>query len=188
MTDFSTPAPAANSLAAGARATTLSSALQALESSVDGLTNATALLLTTPLSEIFTVLAGINHASEAVTAAAGDVQVAIAATASPSAAPVVTGPNPSLPASALGSNGPWIAGVLYSVTPLAPLAPVGDNGEKWFAITRGRYVGLTKNSAISLNAVTGISSGLSDKLASQAEALDHFNSALELGAVVVTQV
>ncbi|KAJ7469884.1 hypothetical protein B0H11DRAFT_1920495 [Mycena galericulata] len=82
-------------------------------------------------------------------------------------------------------SGPWRAGVLYGVVPLYDLEAVPDNGEKWFAITRGRYVGLTKNSAISLHAVTGVSTALSDKLNSQAEALEYFNDALRLNAVRV---
>ncbi|KAJ7895677.1 hypothetical protein B0H13DRAFT_2338753 [Mycena leptocephala] len=82
-------------------------------------------------------------------------------------------------------HGPWVAGILFTVIPRTALAAVADNGEKWFAITRGKYVGLTKNSAISLNAVTGVSTGLSEKFSSQADALNHFNAALVTGAVAV---
>ncbi|KAJ7846659.1 hypothetical protein B0H13DRAFT_2362900 [Mycena leptocephala] len=83
------------------------------------------------------------------------------------------------------SAGPWIAGSLYDVVPAAPLRAIPDNGEKWYAITRGKYVGLTKNSVVSLNAVTGISTSLSEKHGSQSEALDHFNSALGINAIAV---
>jgi hypothetical protein len=62
---------------------------------------------------------------------------------------------------------------------------IPDNNEKWFAITRGKYVGLTRNAALSLNAVVGVSNALSTSFNSQAEALEHFNSALECGAVTV---
>ncbi|KAJ7018724.1 hypothetical protein C8F04DRAFT_1277240 [Mycena alexandri] len=67
---------------------------------------------------------------------------------------------------------------------LAGFSP-GPGNEKWFAITRGRYVGLTINSAISLNVVTGVPSGLSERFNSQAEALQHFNAALAAHAIAV---
>jgi hypothetical protein len=85
----------------------------------------------------------------------------------------------------LHSSPPWIAGHLYNVVPLAPLTAIPDHGEKWFAITRGKYVGLTNNSAISLNAVTGVASGLSDRCTTQGEALQHFNDALGANAVAI---
>jgi hypothetical protein len=97
----------------------------------------------------------------------------------------VTGGQPTPPF--IRTSGPWLAGLLFGVTPQSAIVAVPDDGGKWFAITRGRYVGLTKNSAISIHAVTGISGGLSDKCSLQAEALDHFNSALSLGAVAVIQ-
>lgn len=81
--------------------------------------------------------------------------------------------------------GPWVAGTLYGVIPHAPLTAVPDRNEKWFSITRGKYVGLTTNSAISLNAVTGVPGGLSDRCNTQAEALQHFNDALGVNAVAL---
>ncbi|KAJ7168431.1 hypothetical protein C8R46DRAFT_1217835 [Mycena filopes] len=83
------------------------------------------------------------------------------------------------------TTGPWIAGVTFSVVPTAPLTAVPDSGERWFAITRGRYVGLTTNSAVSLAAVTGVSTALSGRHASQQQALNHFNAALQNGVVAV---
>jgi hypothetical protein len=85
----------------------------------------------------------------------------------------------------LHNTAPWLSGYLYSVVPQSPLGPIPDNGEKWFAVTRGKYVGLTKNSAISLNGVTGISTALSERFNTQAEALSHFNAALGINAVAV---
>jgi hypothetical protein len=82
---------------------------------------------------------------------------------------------------------PWVAGLLYGVIPGASLTSIPDNGGKWFAITRGKYIGLTQNSAISLNAVTGISTGLSEKFGSQADALNHFNGAHHTGSLAVIQ-
>jgi hypothetical protein len=82
-------------------------------------------------------------------------------------------------------SGPWIAGTLYGVVPETDLVAIADNSEKWYAITRGKYVSVTTNSAISLNATVGISSGLSDKCSSQAAALLHFNSARQINAIAV---
>jgi hypothetical protein len=83
------------------------------------------------------------------------------------------------------TRAPWTAGLLYSVIPAAPLNAVPDNRGKWFAITRRKYIGLTQNSVISLNAVTGVSTGLSEKFGSQAEALSHFNGAHLTGSLAV---
>ncbi|KAJ7917018.1 hypothetical protein B0H13DRAFT_2322797 [Mycena leptocephala] len=189
MANLNAPAPAATPVAVGASVTltAVHSTLQNLVLSLDTLRVATASLASSPVSELFTVLNGITIASDAVAAAAADVEAAVAL-ATAASSPAVPAPTPTAPAvPGLRTSGPWLAGLLYAVTPLAPLTAVADNGDKWFAITRGRYVGLTKNSAISHNAVTGISSGLSDKCGSQAEALEYFNGALGVGAVVVTQ-
>lgn len=97
---------------------------------------------------------------------------------------------PSAPAQApqgsvIRSTAPWIAGHLYSVVPPVALSAVPDNSGKWFAITRGQYIGLTQNSAISLNAVSGFSTALSEKFNNQGEALSHFNSARASGALAI---
>ncbi|KAJ7238447.1 hypothetical protein C8J57DRAFT_1246520 [Mycena rebaudengoi] len=82
--------------------------------------------------------------------------------------------------------GPWEAGVLYGIIPLQPLMPVlPDTNDKWYAITCGKYVGLTHNSAISLAAVTGVSQGLHNHYLSQTVALAAFNGALAAFAVEV---
>ncbi|KAJ7873902.1 hypothetical protein B0H14DRAFT_3438113 [Mycena olivaceomarginata] len=93
----------------------------------------------------------------------------------------------AIPTDFFHSAAPWLAGRLYTVVPPAPLgpSPALDHTDKWFTITRGRYVGLTTNSAISLNAVTGVPGGLSEKLATQAEALQHFNDALAANAIAI---
>ncbi|KAJ7021084.1 hypothetical protein C8F04DRAFT_1195841 [Mycena alexandri] len=83
------------------------------------------------------------------------------------------------------TTAPWAAGILFGIVPPVPLTAVPDNGGKWFAITRGKYISLTQNSAISLNAVTGISTGLGEKFNSQSDTLSHFNGALALGALNV---
>ncbi|KAJ7778123.1 hypothetical protein B0H16DRAFT_1711663 [Mycena metata] len=90
---------------------------------------------------------------------------------------------PQPPPGAIQTAGPWLAGLFYGVVPLQPLPPVPDNGEKWFTITRGKYVSLTKNPAISFNTVVGVSHALSDRCNSQADTLNLFNGALALNAI-----
>ncbi|KAJ7102961.1 hypothetical protein C8R43DRAFT_1141083 [Mycena crocata] len=187
----SPPAPAAPSPLASFRALPLAieqsnllSALVALTSVVDAVAGAAAAVGDAPLSHVIGALADLAAASNGVNDAAAAMSVA--------AAPFL--PMPSAPASnpaplqgpMFRNSAPWVAGALYTVVPKEPLVAVPDNNEKWFAITRGKYVGLTKNSAISLNAVTGISTALSDKFNTQNEALDHFNDALSTpGAIAI---
>ncbi|KAJ7662256.1 hypothetical protein DFH06DRAFT_1325574 [Mycena polygramma] len=49
-------------------------------------------------------------------------------------------------------TGPWVAGAVYGVVPAGPLAVVPEANQvhtgKWYAITRGRYVGVTHSTAI----------------------------------------
>ncbi|KAJ7665821.1 hypothetical protein DFH06DRAFT_1127025 [Mycena polygramma] len=175
----------------------LPTALQMLTEAIDALATATASAPAMPISDISTAFAVIHHAAAAVSDAAAMVTAAVSvnhATSVPvrSPAPIAASAFPSPPAAQsapafIRTSGPWIAGLLYGVVPPTPLSPVPDNGEKWFAITRGRYVGLTRNPAIATHAVTGISGGLSPKSTTQADALDQFNSALDIGAVNVVQ-
>ncbi|KAJ6489314.1 hypothetical protein C8R47DRAFT_1215661 [Mycena vitilis] len=127
----------------------------------------------------------------AAVAAAADTVLNAHATVSATFSSVVLAPAPAAstaPAQANGFvrlTGPWIAGRVYSVIPTANLASVADNGGKWFSITRGKYIGLTQNSAVALTAVTGISTGLMQKFSNQTDALNNFNSALASGALAV---
>ncbi|KAJ7041692.1 hypothetical protein C8F04DRAFT_1176789 [Mycena alexandri] len=147
-----------------------------------GAANAFALSLDgIPLNILPLTIAQLCASLEDLTVAGVEVSSAI----SVALAPTDPDANPAVPNDKdfLSFSAPWIAGNLYGVVPLAPLTAIPDRDEKWFAITRGRYVGLTTNSAISINAVTGVPSGLSDRCASQAEALQHFNVALAAHAV-----
>ncbi|KAJ7511248.1 hypothetical protein B0H11DRAFT_2215087 [Mycena galericulata] len=188
MTDHNNLAPAASS-AAGASLASIHAALHDLALAVDAIKVSTAMVSTSSVADISSALAGLNDAADAigdatdgvfaaVTGAPAQVFAAIAAAAAPAPAPAA-GP-------AAGgftrATAPWVAGTLYSVIPLAPLQAIPDNGEKWFAITRGKYVGLTKNSAISINAVTGVPGALMEKFSGQADALEYFNGALLSGA------
>ncbi|KAJ7811361.1 hypothetical protein B0H13DRAFT_2383927 [Mycena leptocephala] len=77
-------------------------------------------------------------------------------------------------------TGPWVAGAIYGVVPAGPLAIVPDNGEKWYAITKGRYVGVTNNLAIADAAVTRVSHALRASYSSQVDAVAAFNQALSM--------
>ncbi|KAJ7173536.1 hypothetical protein C8R46DRAFT_1031836 [Mycena filopes] len=71
--------------------------------------------------------------------------------------PVAEAPSP-----AVHSGPPWVSGRLFSVVPLSPLAPVADTGETWYAVTKGRYVGVTPVNALD-NAATVRVSGAAHK-------------------------
>ncbi|KAJ7457078.1 hypothetical protein FB451DRAFT_1183586 [Mycena latifolia] len=212
MTDLSqTPAPAAMPVVgagAPAPAASLAMAIQevtnavvvitdaaaAAEAAAAGVASSPANLMAASLDNFSTALADVLSAAMDIGAAARDLvghfQNPLAPVNAPAPVPapapvIATAPAPAAAASIVRMTGPWVAGTLYGVVPGAPLAAIPDSNEKWFAITRGKYVGLTRNSAISLNAVTGITSALSDKCNSQADALDHFNTALALGAIAV---
>ncbi|KAJ7433176.1 hypothetical protein B0H11DRAFT_2259700 [Mycena galericulata] len=85
----------------------------------------------------------------------------------------------------LQTTGPWIVGELYSVVPSGPLALVPDHGEKFYAITKGRYVGVTNNNAFADGAVSRVSHALRAQYDSQAEAVTVFNDALASGLNIV---
>ncbi|KAJ7436812.1 hypothetical protein B0H11DRAFT_1936409 [Mycena galericulata] len=109
--------------------------------------------------------------------------MAHASGAAPAPAPTVQAPaTGAAPAPATGGGirmtGPWVAGRLYSVVPTGPLTAVPDNAEKWFAITKGRYIGVTNSAAIADGAVSRVSNSLRAGYGSQSEALQAFNDTL----------
>ncbi|KAJ7164589.1 hypothetical protein C8R43DRAFT_946405 [Mycena crocata] len=100
---------------------------------------------------------------------------------------VVGTPVPPINPTGIHLTGP---GEVYGVVPLAPLSLVPDNGQKWYAVTKGRYVGCTPSASVAEAAVTGVSHALRAGFGSQALAVQAFNSALAspLGLVLVTQM
>ncbi|KAJ7654565.1 hypothetical protein DFH06DRAFT_1329829 [Mycena polygramma] len=78
----------------------------------------------------------------------------------------------------LQMSAPWVAGALYGVVPEGPLALVPDRGEKWYAITKGKYIGVTNSGAVADHAVTSVSHSLRVCYDSQSEAVRAFNDAL----------
>ncbi|KAJ7604872.1 hypothetical protein DFH06DRAFT_1349005 [Mycena polygramma] len=196
MTNLNNVAPAAPAAGASAAAMEPLAAFSNLGAAVDALTAAVNLLAGCSFGEFASALAIVNEAANNVNATRVDFVASGTAAAAAAPAPVaptapaapVAQPAPPMvaqPVTHIRAHGPWEAGVLFTVVPPLPLSGVPDHGEKWFAITRGTYVGLTKNSAISLSAVTGVSTALSEKFSTQLEALNHFNAALITGAVAV---
>ncbi|KAJ7115516.1 hypothetical protein C8R43DRAFT_1138141 [Mycena crocata] len=102
----------------------------------------------------------------------------------PSAAPTACSsrPTPAPP----HATGPWTVGVVYSVVPPSHILPVShDNGELWYGILKGKYVGVTQNHPLALQAVVGISHNSMKAYKSQALAVSAFNDALDDGLVEV---
>ncbi|KAJ6447701.1 hypothetical protein C8R45DRAFT_948410 [Mycena sanguinolenta] len=254
MTDLSQSTPSAPLAGGNTSGTPVNAALSALHDSVKPATNSAAALSDVPVRYSATpplatfdiesdsksvssvsssvissssppALATTNQSGQAIPAATTQLaQTTVAGAALPTA--TAGGGAPAF----LQFRGPWIAGMLYGT---------------WFAITRGRYVGLTSkgyrpenaetptdrvgnlvselpefrenflfrgrevlralnsvfrlrvedffcryplltsNSAISLNAVTGVASGLSEKYSNQVDVLQHFNTALAVRAIAI---
>ncbi|KAJ7229601.1 hypothetical protein C8J57DRAFT_1251788 [Mycena rebaudengoi] len=82
-------------------------------------------------------------------------------------------------------SGPWVVGQLYGVVPLGPLAAISHESDKWYAITKGKYVGVTTSTAIADGAVSHVSHALRTVYSTQEEARQAFNSALSLGIGLV---
>jgi hypothetical protein len=79
------------------------------------------------------------------------------------------------------ATGPWVAGALFSVVPAAALTAIvedPDSEQRWYAITKGKYVGITTNSILSTGAISGVSGAQHVSYSTQAEALGTFNFAL----------
>ncbi|KAJ7512306.1 hypothetical protein B0H11DRAFT_1898797 [Mycena galericulata] len=173
MTELSQPAAPA-----GASLTQVTSPPRTLDDELA----AALVAMNTAITSVSTALATFLDAAEVVTAtvaAIRGVQTALPVEALPQPAPARS------TSADVHTTGPWVAGKLYGVIPLAPLQPIPDNGGRWYAITRGTYVGLTNNSAVSLNAVTGVPTAITKKYTTQAAALNHFNAALAVHAVAI---
>ncbi|KAJ7440411.1 hypothetical protein B0H11DRAFT_2253031 [Mycena galericulata] len=131
----------------------------------------------------------LSQAAHAMATASQAPAPAVAPAATPVApAPVAPASvSPFGPGGGIRMTGPWIAGEIYGVVPTGPITAVPDNSEKWFAITKGRYVGVTNSAAIADGAVSRVSHSLRAGYTTQTEALEAFNSvlALNIGLVAV---
>ncbi|KAJ7722530.1 hypothetical protein B0H16DRAFT_1737728 [Mycena metata] len=100
-------------------------------------------------------------------------------------------PGAGLPAPLLAlmrsEDGPFTANEVFSVPPAQPLAPVDEEvpAPEWYAITRGRFVGVVDQFALSAVAISGVAHNASKAYPTQALALNAFNQALTWGGVQV---
>jgi hypothetical protein len=72
---------------------------------------------------------------------------------------------------------------MFSVVPPSPLAGTGETNETWYAITRGRFVGVTNMHALDQAAIMRVSGAAHRGYTTQAAAVRAFNFALEGGYI-----
>ncbi|KAJ7829916.1 hypothetical protein B0H13DRAFT_1916205 [Mycena leptocephala] len=102
-----------------------------------------------------------------------------------------TPPGAGLPAPLVallrGEDGPFLANEVFSIAPSQPLAAVPEDtpAPEWYAITRGRFVGVVDQYALSDAAITGVGASARKSYTTQQLALDAFNKALTWGGVSV---
>ncbi|KAK7027568.1 hypothetical protein R3P38DRAFT_2776486 [Favolaschia claudopus] len=87
----------------------------------------------------------------------------------------------------LRTEGPYTANQAFVVVPSQPLTAIEEAtpSAEWYAVTRGRFVGVLNHYALSDLAITGVGHGARKAYPSQGEALQAFNDALEWGIVQV---
>ncbi|KAJ7826543.1 hypothetical protein B0H13DRAFT_2374342 [Mycena leptocephala] len=106
--------------------------------------------------------------------------VVVAPASTESASPT---PAASLHSAQIHASGPWVAGRMFSVVPPSPLAATGETNDTWYAITRGRFVGVTNIHALNQAAIIRVSGAAHRGYTTQAAAVRAFNLALEGGYV-----
>ncbi|KAJ7887142.1 hypothetical protein B0H13DRAFT_2342506 [Mycena leptocephala] len=133
-------------------------------------------------------LAAMVKVGHPLNAAPAPVTVAPAPVAAAPAGP----PPPPLPApvpapTTVIPNTPWVAGTLYTSVPTSHLYEFGvyDNGESWYAVLKGKTVGITQNHVLALQSVVGVSQNVLKRYKTCAAALFAFNHALDIGLVEV---
>ncbi|KAJ7655761.1 hypothetical protein DFH06DRAFT_1329193 [Mycena polygramma] len=141
------------------------------------------------LAEAFELLsmgaAAVSQASAAAAAAAArqDAADAAAAAAAAAAAPAAGAAAAPFIPPFVQSTGPWVVGSVYNVIPAAHLTGIDEVADKWYAITKGTYVGVTKHNNLSSNATIGVSGSQQNGFPLQSDAITAFNTALDGGMV-----
>ncbi|KAJ7766367.1 hypothetical protein DFH07DRAFT_955418 [Mycena maculata] len=120
------------------------------------------------------------------------VNAPAATTAAPAGAVDTTPPAVPTGTGGFHTRSPWIAGALYIVVPAAPLQLIaepprqeGDEGDLWYAITKGTYVGVHQSQGLALAAVSGVSSSSMRSYKTQALAVAAFNEMLGYNMVSI---
>ncbi|KAJ7772554.1 hypothetical protein DFH07DRAFT_767875 [Mycena maculata] len=120
-----------------------------------------------------------------------DAQLEVTA-ASAAAPTVVSSPSPSSTpppiATALAGfqiHGPWVAGTLYLVVPIAPLSVIpearlaeDEDQRLWYCISKDTYIGVHTSHALAVAAVSGVSGSAMKSYKTQILAVDAFNELL----------
>ncbi|KAJ7744431.1 hypothetical protein DFH07DRAFT_963656 [Mycena maculata] len=111
-------------------------------------------------------------------------------TTSPPAPAQRVPPGAGLPAplvALLRTEGPYLANQVFSTVPAEPLTPIEEDvaAPEWYAVTRGRFVGVVDQFALSAVAISGVAHAARKAYTTQSLALDAFNQALTWGGVQV---
>ncbi|KAK7033888.1 hypothetical protein R3P38DRAFT_2773193 [Favolaschia claudopus] len=79
-----------------------------------------------------------------------------------------------------GDEGPFTANEVFSSPPTQPLAAVEEDfpSTEWYAITRGRFVGVVDQYALADFAISGVAHYARKAYPTQAEAVSAFNKTL----------
>ncbi|KAK7002259.1 hypothetical protein R3P38DRAFT_3215411 [Favolaschia claudopus] len=101
-----------------------------------------------------------------------------------------TPPGAGLPAplvALLRGAAPFRANEVYCTVPSDPLLPIEEEtpAPEWYAIMRGRFVGVVDQYLLSDFAITGVARGARKAYDTQANALRAFNQALTWGGVEI---
>ncbi|KAJ7017140.1 hypothetical protein C8F04DRAFT_1279935 [Mycena alexandri] len=132
---------------------------------------------------------GATHAAPSAASIPAPIAASLPAPVSPLPAEVAP-PAPletvaAAPSTHIHDSGPWISGRLFSVVPPTALAPISDLDQTWYAVTKGRHVGVTPDNALDGATTTRVSGAAHKGYTTQAAALAAFNRALEGDLVVV---
>ncbi|KAK6974633.1 hypothetical protein R3P38DRAFT_3239290 [Favolaschia claudopus] len=87
----------------------------------------------------------------------------------------------------LRSDGPFLANEVFSVAPTSPLQAIPEDppAKEWYAVFRGRFVGVFNQYSLADFAVAGVGQGARKMYDTQGEALAAFNDTLTWGGVIV---
>ncbi|KAK6966284.1 hypothetical protein R3P38DRAFT_2816467 [Favolaschia claudopus] len=87
----------------------------------------------------------------------------------------------------LRTDGPFLANKVFSVAPTSPLQAIPEDppAKEWYAVFRGRFVGVFSQYSLADFAVAGVGQGARKMYDTQSEALAAFNDTLTWGGVIV---
>ncbi|KAJ7173033.1 hypothetical protein C8R43DRAFT_944075 [Mycena crocata] len=182
-----TPAPAASGTAPAVP-------VAANVSGGDANTVAAIQLLTAAVASLAQAQVSLSHQSASPLAPASVVDSPAEASSSPVPVPAtITPPASSVPVSPAApalfhTHGPWVVKNLYIVVPTSPMMAIvedDEEGKLWYAITRGRFVGITLSSALATNSTTRVPAGTQKSFKTQAGAVAAFNELLGFNMVSV---